>query len=86
MPEQISDDAEVRNFAYNSFNEIDTEEQCKLSCFVHPYPWLITWDSTQPVATRPNAIKQNFLYTLAEIGLAAPFNVRGMINFLMDYK
>ncbi|MDO4411144.1 MAG: RHS repeat-associated core domain-containing protein [Akkermansia sp.] len=59
MPVQISDDAGVRNFAYNSFNEIDTEEQCKLSCFVYPYLWLITWDSTQPVATRSLAIQKD---------------------------
>ncbi len=59
MPVQISDDAGVRNFVYNSFNEIDTEEQCKLSCFVHPYLWLITWDPTQPVATRPLAIQKD---------------------------
>ncbi len=59
MPVQISDDAGVRNFAYNSFNEIDTKEQCKLSCFVHPYLRLITWDPTQPVATRPLAIQKD---------------------------
>ena len=59
MPVQISDDAGVRNFAYTSFNEIDTEEQCKLSCFVRPYPWLITWDPTQPVATRPLASQKD---------------------------
>ncbi len=59
MPMQISDDAGVRNLVYNSFNELDTEEQCKVSCFVHSCLWLITWDPTQPVATRPLAIQKD---------------------------
>ncbi|MDO4410589.1 MAG: RHS repeat-associated core domain-containing protein [Akkermansia sp.] len=59
MPVQISDDAGVRDLAYNSFNELETEEQCKLSCFVHPCLWLITRDPTQPVATRPLAIQKD---------------------------
>ncbi len=58
MPEQISDDAGVRNLVYNSFNELEIREGCKPSYKDHPCLWLITWDPTQPVATRPLAIQK----------------------------
>ncbi len=56
---QISDDARVRNLVYNSFNELEIREGCKPSYKDHPCLWLITWDPTQPVATRPLAIQKD---------------------------
>ena len=59
MPVQISDDAGVKNLVYNSFNELEIREGCKPSYKDHPCLWLITWDPTQPVATRPLAIQKD---------------------------
>ncbi len=54
-----SDNASLRNLLYNSFNEHEIREGCKPSYKNHPCLWLITWDPTQPVATRPLAIQKD---------------------------
>ena len=59
MPVQISNDADVRDFAYNSFNKLEIREGCKPSYKSYTYLWLITWAPTQPVATRPLAIQKD---------------------------
>ncbi len=59
MPVQMSNDAGVRNLAYNSFNELEIREGYKASYNAYPCLWLITWDPTQPVATRPLVIQKD---------------------------
>ncbi len=58
-PVQIIDDAGVKNLVYNSFNELEIREGCKTSYKGYPCLWLITWDPTQPIATRPLAIQKD---------------------------
>ncbi len=59
MSVQISDDTEVRNLSDNPYNMLETDKLGQSHCFVHPSLWLITWDPTQPVATRPLAIQKD---------------------------
>ncbi len=59
MPVQISNDADVRDFAYNSFYKLEIREGCKPSYNGYPCLWLITWAPTQPNATRLLAIQKD---------------------------
>ncbi|MDO4411214.1 MAG: RHS repeat-associated core domain-containing protein [Akkermansia sp.] len=49
----------MKILVYYSFYKLEIREGCKPSYNGYPSLWLITWDPTQPVATRPLAIQKD---------------------------
>ena len=74
----------MRNLVYNSFNELETEEQCKLSCFVHPCLWLITWDPTHPLAIQKDGTWYTYGWDLTK-NICEIFGQNGYIRSTYAY-
>ncbi len=49
----------MKILVYYSFYKLEIREGCKPSYNGYPCLWLITWDPTQPIATRPLAIQKD---------------------------